>query len=238
MLRLRDPSLSLLGTSCIDSGLQQHAAGLMSIAARRRDGDYEWPTHRDDTEWAAWDWLLGVTTKHAEGVYSFPLLTPRYTEALADQFYHWCDEGAAEVNEEEDAPYQMHEIVLNHECPLLFAPLAAVRVAWIDTLSLVLLGLEAPRISTIQFARYDNTISQGNWHTDASSDITATVSLDPDAFEGGGTDVWLPGGDIVEVPPLPAGHCLLFKGSTTPHRGRAVTEGERDLIVFWSAFED
>lgn len=41
-------------------------------------------------------------------------------------------------------------------------------------------------------------------------------------------------GEPFEVPQLPVGHAMLFQGSRTLHKGREVTEGARNLLVFWS----
>ncbi|MBH9196966.1 hypothetical protein I5K50_11455 [Pseudomonas aeruginosa] len=139
------------------------------------------------------------------------------------------------VNPDEEAEVQIPEITLADTCPTLHSCLHGLFNNVVNPLTKVLYQLEQAKMSSIQFAQYtpDNT-AHGNWHHDRDSDITLVVALS-DFHKGGGTAVKPQGlGKTFVVPQLPVGHAMLFQGSRTLHKGLPVTEGARNLLVFWS----
>ncbi|WP_323115358.1 hypothetical protein [Pseudomonas guariconensis] len=165
------------------------------------------------------------------GVYSIPFLNPQYCDALLTEIAAM----SFEVNPDEDEEVQIPEITLADNCPALHSCLHGLFNNVVNPLTQVLYQLEQAQMSSIQFAQYrpDNT-AKGHWHHDKDSDITLVVALS-DFHKGGGTMVKPQGlGEPFEVPQLPVGHGMLFQGSRTLHMGLPVTEGARNLLVFWS----
>ncbi|WP_085589305.1 hypothetical protein [Pseudomonas sp. B14(2017)] len=165
------------------------------------------------------------------GVYSIPFLHPKYCDDLLTEIAAM----SFAVNEDEEAEVQIPEITLADNCPSLHSCLHGLFNKAVNPLTQVLYQLEQERMSSIQFAQYrpDNT-AKGHWHHDRDSDITLVVALS-DFHKGGGTLVKPQGlGEPFEVPQLPVGHGMLFQGSRTLHMGLPVTEGARNLLVFWS----
>lgn len=167
----------------------------------------------------------------SSGVYSIPFLNPQYCDALLTEIAAM----SFEVNPDEDEEVQIPEITLADNCPALHSCLHGLFNNVVNPLTQVLYQLEQAQMSSIQFAQYrpDNT-AKGHWHHDKDSDITLVVALS-DFHKGGGTMVKPQGlGKPFEVPQLPVGHGMLFQGSRTLHMGLPVTEGARNLLVFWS----
>lgn len=174
---------------------------------------------------------LGFGFEGSTGVYSFPFLRPEYVEDLLNEIAAM----SFEVNEEEDALVQIPEITLQDNCRSLHDCLHSLFQYAVKPLAAILYGLEPAYMQSIQFAQYtpENT-AHGHWHHDKDSDITLVVAL-TDHHEGGGTMVKPQGlGEAFEVPQLPVGHAMLFQGSRMLHYGLPVTEGARNLLVFWS----
>lgn len=173
----------------------------------------------------------GGFRQFTSGVYSIPFLHPAYCEKLLDEIAAM----SFEVNPDEAAEVQIPEITLSDNCPALHSCLHGLFNNVVNPLTRVLYQLEQTKMTSIQFAQYrpDNT-AHGNWHHDRDSDITLVVALS-DFHEGGGTMVKPQGlGEPFVVPQLPQGHAMLFQGSRTLHKGLPVTEGARNLLVFWS----
>ncbi len=165
------------------------------------------------------------------GVYSFPFLRPEYIDDLLNEIAAM----SFEVNAEEDALVQIPEITLQDNCRSLHDCLHSLFQYAVKPLAAILYGLEPAYMQSIQFAQYtpENT-AHGHWHHDEDSDITLVVAL-TDHHVGGGTMVKPQGlGEAFEVPQLPVGHAMLFQGSRMLHYGLPVTEGARNLLVFWS----
>lgn len=168
---------------------------------------------------------------YQSGVYSIPFLNPDYCDALLTEVAAM----SFQVNPDEEAEVQIPEITLADNCPALHSCLHGLFNNVVNPLSRILYQLEQEKMASIQFAQYtpENT-SHGNWHHDRDSDITLVVALS-DFHKGGGTMVKPQGlGEPFEVPQLPVGHAMLFQGSRTLHKGMQVTEGARNLLVFWS----
>lgn len=169
--------------------------------------------------------------RFTSGVYSFPFLRPEYVEDLLNEVAAM----SFEVNAEEDALVQIPEITLQDNCRSLHDCLHSLFQYAVKPLAAILYGLEPKFMQSIQFAQYtpENT-AHGHWHHDEDSDITLVVAL-TDHHVGGGTMVKPQGlGEAFEVPQLPVGHAMLFQGSRMLHYGLPVTEGARNLLVFWS----
>ena len=210
----------------------------MGKAAEERNG-LTWKDIESD-RWS--DHLCDVVTEHSadshqgwqtftSGVYSIPFLHPDYIQDLLTEITLM----SFAVNPDEEAEVQIPEITLQDTCPSLFNCLYSMFVHVVNPLSKVLYQLEPKFMRSIQFAQYTpEEVSKGHWHHDKDSDITLVVAL-TDHHKGGGTMVKPQGlGEPFEVPQLPVGHAMLFQGSKTLHQGLPVTEGTRNLLVFWS----
>ena len=173
------------------------------------------------------------------GVYGVPFLHPLYCELLIAEAELMAKTVGYQPNPDEDEAYQIPELYLREVCPELFASLTALFDVVFGVLCRLLYGTAPTFLMSVQFARYEpNGQAAGNWHHDEDSDITAVVSLAPESFTGGGTDLRTGPTKYNWIPALPKGHALLFCGRTTLHRGRAVETGVRDLLVFWSTVHD
>ncbi|WP_087502369.1 hypothetical protein [Pseudomonas sp. SID14000] len=169
--------------------------------------------------------------RYSSGVYSIPFLHPEYVDDLLTEIAAM----SFEVNADEEAEVQIPEVTLQDRCPSLHAALASLFMHVVGPLAKILYQLDPKFIQSIQFAQYrPQEVAKGHWHHDQDSDITLVVALSDD-HKGGGTMVKPQGfGEPFEVPQLPLGHAMLFQGSRTLHYGMPVTEGARNLLVFWS----
>lgn len=169
--------------------------------------------------------------RFGDQVIAAPILAPQFCEVLLD----WAKYEPFEPNLEEEPDYRINELVLGPKTPYFLACMdSAAKAIW--PLFNLLYGKAPNGFSSIQIARYGEPGPVGTgWHHDESSEATCTVSLNPGQFAGGGTAL-RPAGAFsraVCVPPLPQGWGLLFNGRTTLHRGLPVTDGVRQLLVFW-----
>lgn len=173
----------------------------------------------------------GQDLTYSSGVYSIPFLHPDFVDDLLTEIAAM----SFEVNSDEEAEVQIPEITLQDRCPSLHSALASLFMHVVGPLSKILYQLDPEFIQSIQFAQYrPQEVAKGHWHHDQDSDITLVVALS-DSHKGGGTMVKPQGfGEPFEVPQLPIGHAMLFQGSRTLHYGLPVTEGARNLLVFWS----
>lgn len=176
-------------------------------------------------------YLKECVTKHADGVYSFKLLNEEYCKELLDE----VSRVEYKVNEDEPYAAQIPEIVLKDRMPEMFKTMEKMFFEVVEPLSVIAYGVAPETLHTAQVAKYDvGNTSMGNWHIDRDSDVTLTVALS-DTHKGGGTVIKMYGdGEEVVIPQLPVGHALLFRGKNYMHKGLPVTEGTRNLLVFWS----
>lgn len=176
-------------------------------------------------------YLKECMTKHADGVYSFKLLNEKYCKDLLDEVRR------VEYKVNEDEPYaaQIPEVVLKDRMPEMFEAMKKMFFEVVEPLSVIAYGVAPETLHTAQVAKYDvGNTSMGNWHIDRDSDVTLTVALS-DTHKGGGTVIKMYGdGEEVVIPQLPIGHALLFRGKNYMHKGLPVTDGDRNLLVFWS----
>lgn len=164
---------------------------------------------------------------------------PEYCAKLVVEAQKFDQDVGYEPNEEEEPEFQINEFVLQHHCSQLAAGLEVLFNRAIVPISTVVHGQAGLLLTSIQMARYEpKGVSHGNWHFDDDSDLSVVVSLAPELFTGGGTDLRTGPVAKVHVPKLQTGHALMFHGKTTLHRGCHVDEGRRDLLVFWSEYTD
>lgn len=223
--------------------LRQHLAALREIilCAKEVSDDPErlMGFIEEDPEWtAAYVWardllLQNRVTGLGGSVYGVPFLDPAYCDRLVNTAERLGKEVGHKPNPDEDAPYQIPELVLKHVDRALYDDMAKL-VEALNVWFLLIYQTEARSVASIQFAKYmPNGTAHGNWHHDRDSDLSAVVSLAPELCVGGGTDVRMSAVDYFSVDQLPKGYALLFAGKHIQHRGRAVEDGVRHLLVFW-----
>lgn len=226
-----DPRLFVPTDDLLHGDLLPHVAALrrMGNADMLREGGTDWRDLRDmesqygeatNTIWR-WD----------NSVFSMPFLSPETCAALvrASTLFTY------QKNAEEEPDFQIPEVVLKHTCMGLHASLSVLFDQVMLPVARMLFGIEPDVMRSIQLAQYRPTeTGYGNWHVDIDSDFTVVVALS-DKHVGGGTEIKGHGfSTAFEVPQLEVGHCLIFPGKTHLHRGMPVTEGVRNLLVFWS----
>jgi hypothetical protein len=164
-----------------------------------------------------------------------PFLSPLYVDRLQAEV-HSVSAGFA-PNPLEDKAYQIPEWTTQDNCPQLFRALRELHDAALAPVWLLIQGRTADVYNTIQFAQYNpKGTAHGNWHHDEDSDQTTVVSLNPEQFSGGGTQLRTSATTYADVPPLDKGHALLFSGKTVLHRGLNVDAGTRNILVYWCEY--
>ena len=223
-LRKFSPPLMRLIDDCKDQVLSPD-----EVASR-----VEW----DDDLADAYNWVMTTLSQnHVVGyggpVYMVPLLDPGFCVGLIDRAEEMARKGGWKRNECEDSPYQIPEIVVKYRQPAMHDFLAGL-IPFMNVYHAMICQAVPQVIGSIQFTKYSqDDCNGGNWHHDLDSDSTATVSLAPDLFEGGGTDIRISPTKAIRIPPLPAGHALLFNGQKIHHKGAPVTKGSRYLLTYW-----
>jgi len=162
-------------------------------------------------------------------VYTVPLFSEKFCNILLDEIDNMEKSFSFLPNPDEDELRQIPEIVLSERCPELHDSLMHVVNSLINP---ILLSIWNRHVTggNIQIANYNlNNKKQGAWHHDASSDVSIVVPLNTGDYKGGGTEFLNRG--VIE--PLPKGSGLIFPSYTHMHRGLAVEEGDRYLLVFW-----
>lgn len=162
-------------------------------------------------------------------VFASPIFSETFVRILRDEIANMKAQGLFRPNDDEDELRQIPEVVLQHIVPELFKSIMTVVHNVLTPITLTLWG-RVIEDGGIQIANYNPTGKRkGAWHHDASSDITIVVPLNTGEYVGGGTEFARRG----VVPPLPNGSGLIFPALTHMHRGLAVEEGDRYLLVFW-----
>lgn len=226
----RDHTLCIPSTAQVHADLIPHLDSLAELAGWAESGGVCWEG-LDNSRLALLDAYNIFTQYERAPVFSAPVFSPDFCAALVQEF-----SGAAyEVNEAEDVPFQIPELVLKHEALALHGSLAVHFERLLTPMFKALFNMDPVNLRSIQLAKYQpNEVGHGNWHFDMDSDFTAVVALS-DTHVGGGTEVKPAGlASAFVVPQLPVGHAMLFPGKTHLHRGLEVTEGIRNLLVFWS----
>lgn len=223
--------------------LRQHASALMGLIAECKDAvpgpdeiarRIEWDNDLTD----AYNWVMTTLNQnHVVGyggpVYMVPLLDPGFCEGLIVQAEEMAKVGGWKRNDCEQAVYQIPEIVVQHRNLALHDLLSDI-IPYLNVYHAMICQAVPKVIGSIQFTKYSqDDCNGGNWHHDLDSDFTATVSLAPHLFEGGGTDIRVSPTKSIRIPPLPTGHALLFNGQKIHHKGAPVTKGSRHLLTYW-----
>lgn len=173
--------------------------------------------------------LSKIILEPLKDVYTVPLFSDKFCKILLDEIKNMEKSFAFSTNPEEDELRQIPEIVLGEKCPELYKSLLHVIHSFINPILLSIWNRHATG-GNIQIANYNlKNKKQGAWHHDASSDVSIVVPLNTGDYKGGGTEFLNRG--VIE--PLPTGSGLIFPSYTHMHRGLAVEEGDRYLLVFW-----
>lgn len=163
-------------------------------------------------------------------VYSVPLFTEKFCDMMLDEVKNMEQYLGFSENSDEDELRQIPEITLQDNVPQLSSNLHSVVLNHMNPLFTAVWQRYSLKINSIQLANYNLAKrEQGEWHHDASADISVVVPLNTGDYEGGGTEFHGKG----VIPPLPRGHALFFPSFTHMHRGLKVGKGDRYLLVFW-----
>ena len=163
-------------------------------------------------------------------VYTLPLFKPDFCEMLLNEVDNMKLYFNFEPNPEEDKLRQIPEIILEQFAPDIFLSMMSVVYSVMNPIFMVLWQRYIETAYSIQIANYNlKDKQQGAWHHDQTADISVVVPLNTGDYEGGGTEFL--GRGIIK--PLKNGHALIFPSFTHMHRGLAVGEGDRYLLVFW-----
>ena len=163
-------------------------------------------------------------------VYSVPLFTEKFCDMMLDEVKNMEQYLGFSENSDEDELRQIPEITLQDNVPQLSSNLHSVVLNHMNPLFTAVWQRYSLKINSIQLANYNLAKrEQGEWHHDASADISVVVPLNTGDYKGGGTEFHGKG----VVPPLPRGHALFFPSFTHMHRGLKVDKGDRYLLVFW-----
>lgn len=172
------------------------------------------------------------SVKHlGSGIYTFPLFSKSFCKNLLKTAAKY----PYSVNEQENAEYQMNELIIDDYDSNAYNKLRSIFEAKLLPLIKCFHFTNDLEVKSIQLAKYNkDSIGEGNWHIDRDSTNTIVVSLSDD-FTGGGT-VIKPYADEPEIviPKLPVGHAILFNGNMFYHKGLPVTSGTRDILVYWN----
>ena len=173
--------------------------------------------------------LQDIIKEPLKDVYTIPLFSDKFCKILLDEIDNMQKEFAFVPNPDEDELRQIPEIVLSEKCPELYDSLMQVVQSLINPILLTIWNRHVTG-GNIQIANYNlKDKKQGAWHHDASSDVSIVVPLNTGDYKGGGTEFLNRG----TIKPLPTGSGLIFPSYTHMHRGLAVEQGDRYLLVFW-----
>lgn len=173
----------------------------------------------------------GFIKDYGNGVYSFKMFSEEFCKYVLSR----AKKCHYEVNDIEESPYQMPEVVLADKDVKLYEETLEIFNSHIPQITKCLYYAESKNINSIQLAKYSKeTISKGNWHFDEDSDITLVATLNNN-YSGGGTKI-KPYGyeEEIVINSLEPGECLLFRGKHLLHKGLQVESGERNILVFWT----
>lgn len=163
-------------------------------------------------------------------VYNAPILAP----SVCDKIVAAVADYPFSPNMSEEAEYRINEVVMRHVDPAGYEVLESLLMPTLNAYCLMLYSKPISRISSLQFAKYNvEGTRETKFHHDVESDFTCVISLNPEAFTGGGTGIRLSPDLEYNVPPLPKGYGLIFNGKAVHHRGLPVDSGERVLLVCW-----
>ena len=175
-----------------------------------------------------------IVTTHADNIFSFKAFTEEFATKLLEETLNCGVDW--ERNPDEDEYRSMPEIRLREMDNRLFEMYKHFVLEWFAVVTEDYWKVHSNMLADAQIAKYDPTNQKhGNWHHDASSDITFVTPLSA-GFKGGGTEFL---NQNIQIDPLPLGHVLCFPGRVTHlHRGKLVTEGERYILTAWTKIID
>jgi hypothetical protein len=174
--------------------------------------------------------IQDILEEPIQETYTIPLFTPEFCEMLLDEVENMKLYFDFTPNEDEDELRQIPEIVLEEFAPDIFLSMMSVVYSMMNPIFLILWQRHIETAYSIQIANYNlKDKQQGAWHHDQTADISVVVPLNTNGYKGGGTQFMNRG----TIDPLPSGHALIFPSFTHMHRGLAVDEGDRYLLVFW-----
>ena len=174
--------------------------------------------------------IHGMAKKIYPDVYKIPLFRRQFCKLLVKEIDSMRKEIGFEGNKDEDTLRQIPEIVLQQQCPELYRNMWFVAQTVLNPIFMAIWQRSCGDPASIQIANYNlKDKKQGAWHHDASSDVSIVVPLNTGNYKGGGTEFLNRG--VIE--PLPTGSGLIFPSYTHMHRGLAVEQGDRYLLVFW-----
>ena len=155
----------------------------------------------------------------ASSAFVLPVLSPEGCQAILDRAhaYDW-----SENHDGEAEPYRMLEAVYAAVDPEFGTMLHSVLMSGLAPWWMMTRGRLPTRTASLQLAQYSaDDRAGGEFHRDRDSNYSCVISLNPDEYEGGGTDIR--DGLIGEfhLPRLPQGYGLFFDGRGIIHRGRA-----------------
>jgi len=163
-------------------------------------------------------------------VYQMPILSP----AACDSLVYIASSYDFAPNMDEGSEYRIEEAILDRVDTVLYQGLLRELMPTLNAYCLLINSTPITKIESLQLAKYRPEGTPGTgWHHDKTSDFTCVISLNPEAFEGGGTGIRLAPHASFDVPPLEKGWGLIFNGRSIQHRGLPVTSGERLLLVCW-----
>lgn len=189
----------------------------------------------DIRDWARATAIQGRIHTVAAPAFVLPILSHEGCDAILAQAdsYTWKE------NEEEEHEYQMKEAVIAHLDPEFDKMLKSVLIEGAMPWVLMTRGRLPRDFSSLQLAQYSaDDRAHGSLHIDRDSNYTCVISLNPEAFEGGGTVIIDSLIGHYTMPPLPKGYGLFFDGSTTLHAGLPVTKGTRKILTAWCHTKD
>ena len=193
---------------------------------------------RDDKWNASYGWAMELLMQNRVAclggfAYGVPMFSATACTGLLQTAQKMGEKHGFTPNHEEAESEQIPEIVVKHYDESAYGELVG-SIEYMNVWFLLIYHTIPKSVSSIQFTKYEpSETPRGNWHHDLDSDFTAVVSLAPELFEGGGTDLRLTPTSYFSLDKLPKGYALLFNGKQIQHRGRAVTSGVRHLLTFW-----
>lgn len=211
----------------------KHIAPLVKAATGDKYEDVVEAFHsmpQETKEWLLVTLMNGKVQTLTGPAFVVPVLSVEACNYLKDREYEFEENIAGELEE-----YRIPEVVLEFKDPELFMTLFKKLSYCLAPWYAMIWSSQPSNITSIQLANYNpRRREKGNWHIDRDSNFTAVVSLNPEEFEGGGTQIADGPFGIIDLPPLPKGYALIFDGQRTYHQGMPVTKGDRKLLVIWA----
>lgn len=166
----------------------------------------------------------------ATNVFRIPVLSEEACE-LVGRLYETYK---AEPNPDEDPEYRINEILIKEENRLLDDVFTGIYAAVVIPVQILMFGIYSPVIESIQLGTYvsdGSSTSSVGYHTDQDSEHTVVIELDGTTAERGASFSIFPG---IELGIGNTGYATLFTGKTTMHRSHPISEGVRQILVYWT----